>query len=241
MGVGTVRAMGVRADRIPAADADRVTGVDAQLADVCRAVRVMPQARFSSTRREALALLGSAGAATLPGCSDGLGGASSDPAVGSRSAEGSGEPGSPASHVTVTATSDPYPKFEPQVVHVAEGGTVEWVVEIGRHDVTGYHRDRHPPHCAPEDAEPWGSERMSVAGATYERTFDRQGVYDYADTQQVCVAHEIAGNVGRVIVGWPDPDEEPAIGEPEGDVPRRVRNAFEFFDEETVPVLEAGP
>lgn len=192
----------------------------------------MPDTRPALSRRDALALLASGATATLAGCGS---------VLGQSGANGTGEPGSPAEHVTVSATSHPYPEFEPQVVHVAAGGTVEWVVETGRHDVTGYHEGTHPPHRAPPDAEPWGSERMSVAGASFEQTFEGPGVYDYVDTQQVCVAHEVAGNVGRVIVGWPDPDGEPAIGEPDRDVPRRVRNAFEAFDEETVPVLETGP
>lgn len=187
------------------------------------------------TRRHALATGATSVAAALAGCL-GAGALAED-----EPPEDAGEPGTPAERVEVTATSDPYPKFEPQIVHVREGGTVEWVVEIGRHDVTGYHRDEHPPHHAPEDAAPWGSERMSTAGASFERTFDEPGVYDYVDTQQVCVAHEIAGNVGRVIVGWPDPDEEPAVEPPDEDLPRRVYNAFELFNEETRPVLEDGP
>lgn len=185
------------------------------------------------SRRTLLATTAAATATAVAGC------LSSDD--GGAPPENAGEPGTPASSIEVAAISRPYPRFEPQIVHLEEGGTVEWVVEDGRHDVTAYHRDQHPPHRTPDGVEPWGSERMSTPGASYEHTFERSGVYDYVDTQQVCVAHEIAGNVGRVVVGWPDPATQPAMEPHDEELPSRVRNAFEMFDEKTRPVLEAGP
>jgi len=186
------------------------------------------------TRREALALTGGLASAVVAGCLSSADGDDEPP-------EDAGSPGTPAESVQVTTTSRPYPKFEPQIVHVEAGGTVEWLVETGRHDVTAYHRDQHPPHHTPEGVAPWGSDRMTGAGTTYEHTFETAGVYDYVDTQHVCVAHEVAGNVGRVVVGWPDPDGEPAMVPPDEDLPSRVRNAFQRFNDETRPVLEAGP
>jgi len=110
--------------------------------------------------------------------------------------------------------------------------------------VTGYHEDNHPPHRTPEGVDAWESEYLTGPGSTYERSFDVEGVYDYVDRQEVCISHEVAGNVGRIVVGWPDPDTQPAM-EPLTDeqaaAPSQVRNAFELFDEETRPVLEAGP
>ncbi|WP_049925038.1 cupredoxin domain-containing protein [Halopiger goleimassiliensis] len=155
--------------------------------------------------------------------------------------DGTGELGSPTHRITVTANSQPHPEFEPQVVHVVEGGTVEWLVETGRHDVTGYHEDGHGPHRTPDGVDPWGSERLSGVGSSYERTFDQAGVYDYVDTQQVCTSHEVAGNVGRVVVGWPDPDDEPAMADPQPELPTQVVRAIDLFNEETRPVLEDGP
>ncbi|MFC3959359.1 plastocyanin/azurin family copper-binding protein [Halovivax cerinus] len=186
-------------------------------------------------RRDALRASGGAAVALLAGC---LGG--DEPTVPSPP-ENAGELGTPAERTTVTTTSRPFPEFDPQVVHVVEGGTVEWVVETGRHDVTAYHRDGHPPHRTPDNVEPWGSGRLSQPGQTFAYTFDREGVYDYVDTQQVCTSHEVAGNIGRVVVGWPDPVDEPAMADPPETMPRRAVNALTMFNERTAPTLEAGP
>lgn len=129
--------------------------------------------------------------------------------------ENAGELGTPAEAVTITANSRPYPEFDPQIVHVVPGWTVEWLVETGRHDVTGYHEGSHGPHRTPDGVEPWGSDRLTGVGSEYERAFDTEGVYDYVDTQQVCTSHEVAGNVGRIVVGWPDPADEPAMADPQ--------------------------
>ncbi|EMA31173.1 halocyanin-like protein (copper-containing protein) 2 [Halobiforma lacisalsi AJ5] len=190
------------------------------------------------TRRTVLQASASAVGIALVGClestADRLGGAEGD---------GTGELGSPTDRITVTANSQPYPEFEPQIVHVVPGGTVEWLVETGRHDVTAYHEDGHGPHRTPNGVETWGSRRLTGVGSSYERTFDQEGVYDYVDTQQVCTSHEIAGNIGRVVVGWPDPDPdaEPAMADPQPGLPSQAARAIELFNEKTRPVLEAGP
>ncbi|EMA31178.1 halocyanin-like protein (copper-containing protein) 2 [Halobiforma lacisalsi AJ5] len=155
--------------------------------------------------------------------------------------EDAGELGAPAERVTVTINSQPHPEFDPQIVHVVPGGTVEWLVETGRHDVTAYHEDEHGPHRTSDGVEAWESDRLTGVGSSYERTFDQAGVYDYVDTQQVCTSHEIAGNIGRVVVGWPDPDDEPAMADPQPELPSQAARAIELFNEETRPVLEAGP
>ena len=192
------------------------------------------------SRRDALAMTAGTAVATLAGC---LGEAADDSR--GEPPENAGELGTPAAEFTVTITSEPWPEFTPQIVHVEPGATVEWLVETGRHDVTGYHEDNHPPHRTPDGVEAWESEYLTGPGSSYERTFDVQGVYDSVDRQQVCISHEVAGNVGRVVVGWPDPDDEPAMqplsDEERSELPSQVKNAFEMFEEETRPVLEAGP
>jgi len=50
----------------------------------------------------------------------------------------------------------------------------------------------------------------------------------------------VAGNVGRVVVGWPDPDTQPAMDPPPDRLPVRVVRALEMFNERTRPVLESG-
>jgi plastocyanin len=190
------------------------------------------------SRRDALAATAGIAVATLAGC---LGEAADG--NGAKPPESAGELGTPAAELTVTISSEPWPEFDPQIVHITPGATIEWLVETGRHDVTGYHEDNHPPHRTPDGVEPWGSEYLTGPGSSYERTFDTEGVYDYVDRQQVCISHEVAGNVGRVVVGWPDPDQEPAM-EPLTDgeaaeLPGQVKNAFELFEKKTRPVLEA--
>ncbi|SDR42358.1 cupredoxin domain-containing protein [Natronobacterium texcoconense] len=155
--------------------------------------------------------------------------------------DGTGELGSPTGGAEVVTTSTPYPQFDPWLVHVTVGGTVTWINEDGRHDVTSYHPDTHGPQRIPDEAEPWASDQLSREGDSFERTFDREGVYDYADTRHVCTSHEHVGAVGRVVVGWPDPDDEPALEEPQPALPTQAQNAFETLNEETRPVIEAGP
>ncbi|AGB17467.1 plastocyanin [Halovivax ruber XH-70] len=185
------------------------------------------------TRRDALGTSVGLAGIVLAGCLD-RGDETAEP-------ENAGELGTPTDRITVTTTSRPFPEFDPQIVHVSEGATVEWVVETGRHDVAAYHRDTHPPHRTPDGIEPWGSARLSQPGETFEHTFEREGVYDYVDTQQVCTSHEVAGNIGRVVVGWPDPDAEPAMDDPPAEMPQRAINALSMFNERTRPVLDAGP
>lgn len=200
------------------------------------------------TRRDTIAATAATAAAALAGClGNGTAPGSSDDS-GPTPAEvpdNAGELGTPAEELTVLVRSEPWPEFDPQIIHVTPGATVEWLVETGRHDVTGYHDDNHPPHRTPEGVDAWGSEHLTGPGSNYERTFDVEGIYDYVDRQEVCVSHEVAGNVGRLVVGWPDPEAEPAM-EPlteaeRDDLPSQVVNAFEMFDEETRPVLESGP
>jgi plastocyanin len=182
------------------------------------------------SRRDTLRASAGVACAGLAGCLDGLVSGDGEP-------ENAGELGVPAGGFDVTITSRPFPEFQPQIVHVEPGATVEWVVETGRHDVTGYTEQAHPPHRAPPECDPWGSEMLPGPGSSYERSFTQEGIYDYVDTQQVCVSHEIAGNVGRVVVGQPDLDAEPAMAEPPEEMPGRVRKALVMFNEETRPAL----
>lgn len=191
------------------------------------------------TRRDAIRAGTAAAGIALAGCLGGL--TSDDGSEEPDEPENAGELGVPAKEFKVMTNSRPFPEFEPQVAHVSVGATVEWVVETGRHDVTAYHEQSHPPHRTTEGVEPWGSDLLTGPGSTYECTFETEGIYDYVDTQQVCVSHEVAGNVGRIVVGWPDPDGEPAMAEPQEELPTRVAKAIEQFNERTRPVLEDGP
>jgi len=137
-------------------------------------------------------------------------------------------------------TTTPTPMFEPRLAHVAVGGTVVWRLESGSHDTVAYHPDTYGPARIPPSAEPWASEKLSSVGETFERTFDAAGVYDYVDTEAVCVAHEVVGNVGRVVVGWPDydPEAQPALRPPQEELPSIAQTKIEDLNDETRTLLE---
>lgn len=93
--------------------------------------------------------------------------------------------------------------FDPVGVHIAVGTTVRWVQMSGYHSVTAYHpkNDKHELRI-PESAQPWDSDILlgeyPAPGSTFEHVFTVQGVYDY-----FCKPHEMAGMVGRIVVGEP--------------------------------------
>ncbi len=89
--------------------------------------------------------------------------------------------------------------FDPIGVHVEPGTTIRWVVEQNVHTTTAYHpkNDTHSLRI-PERAQPWNSGFLVQPGAHFEVTLTVEGVYDY-----LCVPHEIAGMVGRIVVGKP--------------------------------------
>jgi len=93
--------------------------------------------------------------------------------------------------------------FDPAGIHIAPGDTVRWVQLSGFHSITAYHPDNDNHELRiPETAEPWDSDILLAdypkRGATFEHVFTVQGVYDY-----FCKPHEMAGMVGRVVVGEP--------------------------------------
>ena len=143
------------------------------------------------------------------------------------------------SRVEVEMTSRPTPKFEPRLVHVAVGGTVVWTHSSGDHDTTAYHEDTYGPNRIPPDAEPWASETLNNVGETYELTFDTPGVYDYVDTQAVCTSHEQVGNVGSVVVGWPEYDleQQPGLRPPQEELPSIARSRLEKLNEQARVLL----
>jgi plastocyanin len=97
--------------------------------------------------------------------------------------------------------------FEPAGIHIAVGDTVRWLQISGFHSITAYHprNDQHELRI-PESSEPWDSDILLAdypkPGSTFEHVFSVQGVYDY-----FCKPHEMAGMVGRIVVG--DPGDGP--------------------------------
>jgi len=106
----------------------------------------------------------------------------------------------------ITEGSEYY--FDPIGLYVESGTTVEWVNESGAHSSTAYAEGNGGAEVTriPDDAEPWNSETLTEAGATFSYTFEVEGTYDY-----FCIPHKSLGMVGRVVCGEP--------GGVEGDTP----------------------
>lgn len=131
--------------------------------------------------------------------------------------EGHGEEG-PQPHVEVAmqSTSTGH-HFHPHVAWVEVGGTVTFVNESGAHTATAYHPDNGKPLRMPEAAEPFDSGLLTEAGATFEHTFDVEGVYDV-----YCIPHEEVGMIGSVVVGRPDPHGQHGLAEPQSGMSETV-------------------
>src|SRR6478609_9992784 len=121
--------------------------------------------------------------------------------------------------------------FDPAGIHIAPGDTVRWVQISGFHSITSYHprNDNHELRI-PESAEPWDSDILLAdypkRGALFEHVFTVPGVYDY-----FCRPHEMAGMVGRIVVGEPGngPGTKPfgyAPSEHWKPIPEVARKAF---------------
>lgn len=121
----------------------------------------------------------------------------------------------PSEHAEVLMTStDSGEHFEPHVVWVEQGATVTWQLESGAHLTTAYHSENDKPDRIPEEASAWDSGVLSEQDAPFDHTFETPGVYDY-----FCTPHEGQGMLGSIIVGQPDPEEQPGLAEPTDELP----------------------
>ncbi|WP_336359838.1 cupredoxin domain-containing protein [Haladaptatus sp. ZSTT2] len=136
--------------------------------------------------------------------------------------------GEPMASVTVEMVGENGFHFLPHVVHIVPGGTVTWELVNSVHDTVAYHPDNGKPARIPAGTAPWRSPLISDPGETFAVTFEQEGVYDY-----FCTPHETFGMVGRVIVGTPDLDAEPAMAPPQDDLPAGAREEFERYNELT--------
>ena len=193
----------------------------------------------SLTRRRMLQLTGGAAVVGLAGCtgtqdnnSEAAGGSPTESGHDETSTESGhsddedshdeavGAPSDTAEVNMITEDGDYH--FEPHVVRVNVGGTVTWHNESGSHSTTAYHSDNDQPQLVPDGAASWDSGIVSEQGATFEHTFETEGVYHY-----YCTPHETLGMIGSVIVGEPDPHEEVALEDPPADKSDRVREKLE--------------
>lgn len=117
--------------------------------------------------------------------------------------------------------------FSPQGVAVAPGTTIRFVNEDAgnSHTATAYasaiddRQQRIPP-----EAEAWDSDYL-LPGDTFEVTLTVPGVYDY-----YCRPHEMAGMVGRIVVGSPDDPGFTAAAEDSDDLPEAALAGFPSVD-----------
>ncbi|WP_115865131.1 plastocyanin/azurin family copper-binding protein [Halorussus litoreus] len=124
--------------------------------------------------------------------------------------------------VEVDMGPDASNRFEPEIVHVETGGTVTWTNVSRNHSATAYHPDNDAPRRVPADAESWDSGVIRENGKTFSHTFEQAGVYDY-----YCTPHETLGMLGSVVVGDPEPGDEPGLASPGDDFGRGGANKLE--------------
>lgn len=87
--------------------------------------------------------------------------------------------------------------FDPIGVFIQPGQTIRWVLDSSVHTTTAYHpgNGNHSLRI-PEAAKPWDSGYLINPNDHFDVTFTIEGVYDY-----FCIPHEMAGMVGRIVVG----------------------------------------
>lgn len=198
---------------------------------------------YSNSRSRRAFLIGTGAtlaASSMAGCISSIGEQGTDDSDASNNDDDSHEhthneiPDEAASEANVAMiTDDSGHHFEPHLVWVETSGTVTWTNESGSHTATAYHPEYDKPLRIPEEAEPWDSGMYSEQGATFEHTFEVDGVYDY-----FCVPHEHRAMVGTVIVGDPDPHEQPGLGEPQDDLPDEAKELFEELNHQTNEALD---
>ena len=163
--------------------------------------------------------------------SNGTGGTNGSEHEGTHSSE---MPSAPKGTASVTmATESGQQHFKPHVVWIEPGGTVTWTLESGVHSTTAYHPDNSEPLRIPEGASAWNSKVLSEQGATFEHTFETEGVFDY-----LCLPHEGLGMIGSVIVGRPEPSGQPALEPPQEELSEQARAKIKRLNETERKILK---
>ena len=139
----------------------------------------------------------------------------------------------PVAHANVAMiTNDNGYHFDPHVVWVTKGGTVTWTLESGSHTTTAYHPQFNKPLRIPKAADAWDSGMLTEEGATFEQTFEVEGVYDY-----FCIPHEYRGMVGSLIVGRPDTHKQPGLTPPQESLPQEAQVKIETLNAQVEEAL----
>lgn len=117
--------------------------------------------------------------------------------------------------------------FRPHGLAVEAGTTIRFVNRdpSNSHTATTYHPDNFDRiRRIPKAAHPWDSDFL-LPDESYEVTLGVPGVYDY-----YCIPHEMAGMVGRIMVGDPGDADWEGPSTDTGDVSPEVL--------ETLPAIE---
>jgi len=86
--------------------------------------------------------------------------------------------------------------FDPVGLFIEPGTTVRWVCDANVHTTTAYHpKNSNRSLRIPIAAQPWNSGYL-LPKHGFAVTLTVEGVYDY-----LCIPHEHAGMVGRIVVG----------------------------------------
>lgn len=118
--------------------------------------------------------------------------------------------------------------FDPIGVLVQPGQTIRWTNRDpgNAHTATAYHpKNFDHVRRIPERAEPWNSDYL-LPNEIFAITLTVEGVYDY-----FCLPHEMAGMVGRIVVGRPAgfgiPElADPGVGSNAQPIPEPAQRAF---------------
>ncbi len=138
-----------------------------------------------------------------------------EPDGGDGETDADGETAAGGSSEVEMVTEDDEYYFDPIGLFVEPGTTVTWINVSGAHSTVAYaeSNDQAETTRIPSDAEPWNSDILSEADATFEHTLETPGTYDY-----FCGPHKSLGMVGRLVVGQPGgPGGEGSA--PDGELP----------------------
>lgn len=117
--------------------------------------------------------------------------------------------------------------FSPMGLAIASGTTLRFVNEDpgNSHTSTAYHPAvLNRPLRIPETAKPWDSGFL-LPGQSFALTLTKPGVYDY-----YCQPHEMAGMVGRIVVGHPGDAGWQGPSTDSGDLMPEVLAAFPLVE-----------
>ncbi|MDR9395736.1 MAG: plastocyanin/azurin family copper-binding protein [Roseovarius sp.] len=117
--------------------------------------------------------------------------------------------------------------FAPLGLAVAPGTIVRFVNRDpgNSHTATAYHPENFNRAARiPEAAMPWHSDYL-LPEESFDVTLDVPGVYDY-----YCLPHEMAGMVGRIVVGRPSDTGWQGSVQDTGDLPDTARGTLPDVD-----------